>query len=370
MGFPEALLALAAAAILAALILLVLGSVYFEATNSQLPAGLEQPARLRLIHACRIGAAVLGRVLENLRLCSQLQFVRFVRNAWTRRRDAALRIQDAAFQGVPVRLYLPKAPAAAGPRTGIVYFHGGGWLFGSRGSQEHLCCYLARESGSVVVSVGYRLAPEHRHPAQLNDCLAASTHFLKVAEDYGVDSSWVILAGNEAGGNLAARVCQILASRPGPTKRSTGDASCLGDILEGSHVPMKLRAQYRKWLSTDRLQKEFKARGYEPTPFLSPKEDVCEALRSLTLPECSPLLVEDAVLSRLPKTFILTCEYDVLRDDGLLYKRRLEDQGVPVTWRHLAKGFHGILDFFESGWLCFPSGKKGVDDIVSFITGL
>ncbi|XP_013926927.1 PREDICTED: uncharacterized protein C1orf158 homolog [Thamnophis sirtalis] len=160
----------------------------------------------------------LGRVLENLRLCSQLQFVRFVRNAWTRRRDAALRIQDAAFQGVPVRLYLPKAPAAVGPRTGIVYFHGGGWLFGSRGSQEHLCCYLARESGSVVVSVGYRLAPEHRHPAQLNDCLAASTHFLKVAEDYGVDSSWVILAGNEAGGNLAARVCQILASRPGPTK--------------------------------------------------------------------------------------------------------------------------------------------------------
>ncbi|XP_026541327.1 arylacetamide deacetylase-like 4 [Notechis scutatus] len=411
MGFPQALLALLGAAGLAALILLVLGSIYFEATNSELPAGLEQPARLRVIHACRIGAAVLGRILENLHFCRQIQFVRLVRNAWTRRRDPALHIQDAAFEGIPVRLYLPKAPSAAGPRKGIVYFHAGGWLFGSLGSQEHLCCYLARESDSVVVSVAYRLAPEHRHPAQLNDCLAASTHFLKVAEDYGVDSSQVILAGNEAGGNLAARVCQILASRPGPAKvhaqillcpilqavdfnlpsyqqnravpllfreraafyllqRLTGDASCLGDILEGSHVPMKLRAQYRKWLSVDHLQEEFKARGYKPTSCLSFKEDVCEALGSLTLPECSPLLAEEAVLSLLPETFILTCEYDVLRDDGLLYKKRLEDQRVPVTWCHLANGFHGIIEFFESSWLGFPSGKKGVDDIVSFIKGL
>ncbi|XP_070614325.1 arylacetamide deacetylase-like 4 isoform X1 [Erythrolamprus reginae] len=411
MGFPQALLELLGAAVLAALILLVLGSIYFEATNSQMPAGLEQPARLRLIHAWRIGAAVLGRILENLHLCSQVRFVRFVRSAWRKRRDPALRIQDAAFEGIPVRLYLPKAPSAAGPRKGIVYFHGGGWLFGSLGSQEPLCCYLARESDSVVVSVAYRLAPEHRHPAHLNDCLAASTHFMKVAQDYGVDSSQVILAGSEAGGNLAARVCQVLASRPGPSKvraqillcpvlqavdfnlpsyqqnravpllfreraafyllqRSTGDASLLEDLLEGSHIPMKLRAQYRKWLSVDPLRKEFKARGHQPTSYLPPGGDVCEALQSLTLPECSPLLEEEAVLSLLPETFILTCEYDVLRDDGLLYKKRLEDQRVLVTWRHLANGFHGILDFFERGWLGFPSGKKGVDDIVSFVKGL
>lgn len=257
----------------------------------------------------------------------------------------------------------------------------------------------------------YRLAPEHRHPAQLNDCVAASTHFLKVAEDYGVDSSWVILAGNEAGGNLAARVCQILASGSGPTKvraqillcpvlqavdfnlpsyqqnravpllfreraafyllqRSTGDASRLGDVLEGSHVPMKLKAQYRKWLSGDLLPEGFRARGYKPTTCLSSREDISGALESLTLPECSPLLAEEAVLRLLPETFILTCEYDVLRDDGLLYKKRLEEQHVPVTWLHLANGFHGITDFFERGWLSFPSGKKGVDDIVSFIKGL
>lgn len=74
--------------------------------------------------------------MENLHLCSQIQFVRFVRNAWTRRRDAALCIQDAAFEGIPVRFYLPKAPSAAGPRKGIVYFHGGGWLFGSLGESR------------------------------------------------------------------------------------------------------------------------------------------------------------------------------------------------------------------------------------------
>ncbi|XP_070614326.1 arylacetamide deacetylase-like 4 isoform X2 [Erythrolamprus reginae] len=371
MGFPQALLELLGAAVLAALILLVLGSIYFEATNSQMPAGLEQPARLRLIHAWRIGAAVLGRILENLHLCSQVRFVRFVRSAWRKRRDPALRIQDAAFEGIPVRLYLPKAPSAAGPRKGIVYFHGGGWLFGSLGSQEPLCCYLARESDSVVVSVAYRLAPEHRHPAHLNDCLAASTHFMKVAQDYGVDSSQAV-DFNLPSYQQNRAVPLLFRERAAfyLLQRSTGDASLLEDLLEGSHIPMKLRAQYRKWLSVDPLRKEFKARGHQPTSYLPPGGDVCEALQSLTLPECSPLLEEEAVLSLLPETFILTCEYDVLRDDGLLYKKRLEDQRVLVTWRHLANGFHGILDFFERGWLGFPSGKKGVDDIVSFVKGL
>ncbi|XP_063173554.1 arylacetamide deacetylase-like 4 [Candoia aspera] len=410
MGFLQALLALAGAAVLAALILLVLGSIYFEAANSELPAGLEQPARLRVIHAFRIGTAVLGRILENLRICTQIRFVRSVRNAWTRRKDSTLFIKDTTFKRVPVRIYQPKAPSA-GRRKGIVFFHGGGWIFGSIGDHEHICCYLARESDSVVVSVGYRLAPEHRHPAQLHDCLAATTHFLKVAEDYGVDSTRVVVAGNDVGGNLAARVCQVLAGGPGPTKVHaqilicpilqavdfnlpsyqqnqavpvlfreraafymlqylTGEAFLLEEVLAGSHVPMHLKLQYRKWLSADHLQKEFKARGYKPAILVSSKDEVHEAVKSLALPECSPLLVEDAVLSLLPETLILTCEYDVLRDDGLFYKKRLEDKGIPVTWCHIASGFHGIINFFDRGWFSFPSGKKGMDDIVSFIKSL
>ncbi|KAM6448046.1 arylacetamide deacetylase-like 4 [Liasis olivaceus] len=132
MGFLQALLALAGAAVLAALILLVLGSIYFEATNSELPAGLEQPAGLRVIHAFRIGTAVLGKILENLHVCTQIQFVRFVRSTWTGRKDSTLFVKDTTFKHVPVRIYQPKAPSA-GRRRGIVFFHGGGWIFGSVG---------------------------------------------------------------------------------------------------------------------------------------------------------------------------------------------------------------------------------------------
>ncbi|XP_007423190.1 arylacetamide deacetylase-like 4 [Python bivittatus] len=351
-----------------------------------------------------------GKILEDLHICTQIQFVRFVRSAWTGRKDSTLFVKDTTFKHIPVRIYQPRAPSA-GRRKGIVYFHGGSWIFGSVGSHEHICSYFARESDSVVVSVEYRLAPEHRYPAQLNDCLAATTHFLKVAEDFGVDSTRVIIAGNDVGGNLAARVCQVIASGLGPTKVHAqilicpilqavdfnlpsyqqnravpvlfreraafymlqylmGEALLLEEVLEGSHIPMSLKLQYRKWLSADHLQKEFKARGYKPTIFVSSRDEVYEAVKSLTLPECSPLLVEDDVLSLLPETFILTCEYDVLRDDGLLYKKRLEDKGILVTWCHIANGFHGIINFFDRGWFSFPSGKKGMDDIVSFIKSL
>ncbi|XP_053137260.1 arylacetamide deacetylase-like 3 [Hemicordylus capensis] len=276
---------------------------------------------------------------------------------------------------------------------------------------EDICRYFTKESESVVVSVEYCLAPENRFPAQLNDCLAATTHFLETAEDYGVDSGRVIVAGDSAGGQLAALVCQSLVSRPELAKvcaqiliypglqavdfnlpsyqqnravpilfrkraafytlqYMNGDASFLEEVLEGYHVPEYRKQQYRKWLCADKIPIQFKARGYKPPVPVSCVNEVYEAVKGLSVPDGSPLLVEDAVLRQLPKTCLVTCEYDVLRDDGLLYKKRLEDNKVPVTWYHIANGFHGILSFFDKGWLTFPSGKKGMDNIVSFIKSL
>lgn len=410
MEFLYAFLVLIVAALIAFVILLVVGSIYFDATNSEIPSGVEQPAKLRIIHALVVGTAVLGRILENLRICRQIQFVRYFQDKVTQGRDSTLFKKDVKFRDVPVRIYQPKAPSA-GRRKGIIYFHGGGWVMGSICTHDKICCDFARESESVVVSVGYRLAPENKYPAQLDDCLAAATHFLESAEDHGVDPAQVIVAGDSAGGNLAAAVCQVLSGRPGlPKVRAqiliypllqaidfnlpsyqqnrampllyreraafyvlqylSGDASLMDEVLEGSHIPVNQKLQYRKWLSADNIPKEFKSRGYTPPVTMACDNDVHEELKALSRPGFSPLLAEDSVVCQLPETCIVTCEYDVLRDDGLLYKKRLEDHQIPVTWYHIVNGFHGSVNFAGPGWFSFPSGKKAMDDIVKFIKSL
>ncbi|KAF1446222.1 Arylacetamide deacetylase-like 4, partial [Spheniscus demersus] len=159
-------------------------------------------------------------------------------------------------------------------------------------SHEKICRYIARESELVVVSVGYRLAPEHKYPAAYEDCLNATIHFMKNIEHYGVDPANVIVCGDSAGGNLAAAVSQTLAGRsdlprlraqiliyPGlqaldfnlPSYHQNrgvpllfreraaffalqylnGDALHMQEVLEGSHIPPDMRLKYRKWVSPD-----------------------------------------------------------------------------------------------------------------------
>ncbi|NXU50020.1 ADCL4 protein, partial [Turnix velox] len=159
-------------------------------------------------------------------------------------------------------------------------------------SHENICRYIARETGSVVVSVGYRLAPEHKCPAASEDCLEATIHFLKNIGHYGVDAARVIVCGDSAGGNLAAAVSQTLTGRsdlpklraqvliypalqgldfnlPSYQQNSgipllyrgetifcalqylNGDATNLEDLFDGSHVPPDIRLKYRKWVNPD-----------------------------------------------------------------------------------------------------------------------
>lgn len=84
----------------------------------------------------------------------------------------------------------------------------------------------------------------------------------------------------------------------------------------------------------------------------------------------SPLIAEDEVVSRVPEALIVSCEYDVLRDDSLLYKKRLEDLGVPVTWHHVEDGFHGVLSTLDFGYFEFPCSKRILNAIVHFLKGL
>ncbi|NXI37292.1 ADCL3 protein, partial [Galbula dea] len=159
-------------------------------------------------------------------------------------------------------------------------------------SHEKICRYIAREGELVVVSVGYRLAPEHKYPAAYEDCLNATIHFMKNIEHYGVDPANVIVCGDSAGGSLAAVVSQTLAGRPDlPKLRAqiliypglqaldfnlpsyqqnrgvpllfreraaffalqylNGHALHMQEVLEGSHIPPEMRLKYRKWVSPD-----------------------------------------------------------------------------------------------------------------------
>uniref|UniRef100_A0A8C6ZLH3 Arylacetamide deacetylase-like 4 n=1 Tax=Nothoprocta perdicaria TaxID=30464 RepID=A0A8C6ZLH3_NOTPE len=343
-------------------------------------------------------------------LKNQITFGRYMRRGRRLAVDPKLFIQDLQFKKVPVRVYQPTAPSH-GRRRGIIFFHGGGWVFGSLDTYEKVCRYIARESESVVVSVEYRLAPEHKYPAAYEDCLNATLHFMKNIEHYGVDPARIIVSGDSAGGNLAAAVSQTLASRsdlpklraqiliyPGlqaldfnlPSYQQNravplllreraaffalqylnGDASHVEEVLEGSHIPADVRLKYRKWVSADNIPEEFKTRGVKtlaPTDCIA---EVYESVKRFCEPNLCPLLAEDATVHQQPESFILTCEYDVLRDDGLLYKKRLEDNGVPVTWYHIEDGFHGIISLHDYCGFSFPAGKRGLDSIVNFIKGL
>eukprot|EP00079_Xenopus_tropicalis_P011551 XP_002937505.1 PREDICTED: arylacetamide deacetylase-like 4 [Xenopus tropicalis] len=410
MGLAFPLLVLFLAVIFSLCILIFAGVIYFELSNSQIPPGVACPGKLRIIHAIMIGIAVLGRIFHNLGLCNQLGFIRYVREQLMVKKlgeDPKLFIKDHQFEKVPVRVYQPRSPSAGG-RKGVMFLHGGGWMFGSIDTYDILCRYISKETETVVVSVGYRLTPEHRYPAGFEDCLNATVHFLETAQEYGVDPSSVIIAGDSAGGNLTAAVCQSLVNKtnlPKPLAQVLiypavqmidfdlpsyqqnravpilyreravfymlnyicDDLNVLEEMLDGDHIPVETKMKYRKWLSAENIPDEFKARGYKPRIMSSQTEEVIEEVKNVLEATCSPLLAEDSVIRLQPKAYILTCEFDVLRDDGLLYKKRLESNGVPVTWYHVQDGFHGIVSFFDNGSLSFPSGKLAVDSITSYI---
>jgi acetyl esterase len=215
---------------------------------------------------------------------------------------------------IPIRIYTPDgAPDVKGPRPGLVYFHGGGWVVCDLDTHDVICRALARRSGAVVVSVDYRLAPEHRFPAAVVDCYAATKWVAEHAAELGIDPDRLAVGGDSAGGNLAAVVSLQSRDQGHPTialqvlvypvtDLSRFDTGSYQEFAEG----YLLTLADMNWF-----------RGH----YLERPEDSQR-------PDASPLLARD--LHGLPPALIITAELDPLRDEGEGYGRRLEDAGVPV----------------------------------------
>ncbi|XP_069598929.1 arylacetamide deacetylase-like 4 isoform X1 [Ranitomeya imitator] len=387
-------------------LLTFLGVTWYESSKAEYPPGIANPKMLKTLHTFVTGTFLLGKALDKLRVWNIAGFINSLEIILMPKvkDDPEIFTKDLQFGGVPVRVYQPRSPSAGG-RKGIMFFHGGGFMLGSINTYDALCRYLTKNSGAVVVSVGYRLAPEHRCPAAFDDCVLATVHFLKTAQEHGVDPSSVITCGDSAGGNLTAGVCQALVGRsdiPKPLAQVmiypvlqmadfnlpsyqqnkmvplllqesclyylityiSDDPSLSKEMIKGSHVPPEIRQKLSKLLSPE----EFKVEGYKAYIMAPFNKDVYEKVKKAFDLPCSPLLSDDSVIRQLPQAYILTCEFDVLRDDGILYKKKLEENGVPVTWYHVKDGFHGIVSFYHH-----PdgvSGKMALDNIVSYIKNL
>ncbi|XP_042300357.1 arylacetamide deacetylase-like 3, partial [Sceloporus undulatus] len=147
----------------------------------------------------------------------------------------------------------------------------------------------------------------------------------------------------------------------------TGEKINVEEIIKSAHVPEDFWVKYKKWISADNIPAEFKVRGYEPVAPAPFSEELYELFKDGLQAMFSPLLAADEIVCQLPETFLVTCEYDILRDDGLLYKKRLEDSGVPVTWHHIEDGVHGMTFTIDYGVLEFLNARITLQHLVKFL---
>ncbi|OBF31390.1 esterase [Mycolicibacterium peregrinum] len=222
---------------------------------------------------------------------------------------------------IDVRVYRPEASE---PLPLLVYAHGGGFVFCDLDSHDGLCRNLANLIPAVVVSVAYRLAPEHRWPTAAEDLYAATRWAVDHAADFGADPSRVVVGGDSAGGNLAAVTTLMARDRGGP------------DLAAQLLLYPVIAADF----DTDSYR--LFGRGfYNPRPALQWYWDqYVPQVADRRHPYASPLAGD---LSGLPPAVVVLAGHDPLRDEGIAYANALEEAGVPVTRRPFDGGIHGFM---------------------------
>jgi acetyl esterase len=267
---------------------------------------------LRLLHT--LG----GRTFESKPIAESRAEIR--RQSWTFGRFIPIcEIRDFAIDGpygaIPMRLYRSHTALTNGPM--LVYFHGGGWVLGGLDTGDSVCRFLARDANITILSVGYRLAPEHRFPIGLEDCLAAFDYAHEHASEFGCSPDLVGVAGESAGGTMAIVISQMAA------KRARSGSGLPIPAFQIPFMPVtdlsRKHGSYRLFGEGFMLT-EVQMDWYQ-AHYLNSAEEALDV-------RVSPLLTLD--LGDQPPALIVAAGFDPLRDDALLYAQKLRDAGVAV----------------------------------------
>jgi acetyl esterase len=271
---------------------------------------------------------------------------------------AGMKIRNFAIAGpggnVPIRLYLPQSP---GPHPVVINIHGGGFVSGSLNMDDYRCTILARRLQSAIVSVDYRLAPEHRFPAALEDCYAVLKWAASGMGGDALDAARIALLGSSSGGNLAACAALLARDRGGP--------AILAQVLiypvcdDDFERPSYLGYRSGYFLSREHMR-------WYVAQYRNPSAELSSGYYM-------PLKAID--LKNLPPALVVTAQFDPLRDEAELFAGRLSEQGVRVVHLNCEGTIHGFLSaapgsrnstltlgecakFLETAFSSGPVGKK------------
>ncbi|MFH4974424.1 hypothetical protein AB6A40_001133 [Gnathostoma spinigerum] len=306
--------------------------------------------------------------------------------------DSGIDVENTQFDSIKVRIYIPRGNRSS--NGAVLFLHGGGFVIGDVDLYHPLTEELARLTQMVVVSVDYRLAPEHVFPTGLRDCERA-LHYLttKAFSKYNVDPTKIVAMGDSAGGALVAAIAQRqrnsrkrlpklkaqvliypllqFANMQLPSylhyynemqQLAFLDPELVAfyylmyagvdvinhpkyahSTLQNCHLSRLDREKLSSFLNLDDLPPLF--RGNASNIFPNCDHELSTDLSSIVFnPDIAPMMREN--LEGLPNSLVVTCGHDILRDEGILYAKRLTASNVHVTWKHFPTGFHAMLNFY------------------------
>lgn len=256
---------------------------------------------------------------------------------------ASVSNMQATYGGltVPVRVY---RPVKQGTLPVVVFYHGGGWVQGSLDTHDGLCRILAKKSGALVVSVDYRLAPEHVFPAAVNDAYAVLNWVSTQGQQLDIDTTKIAVAGDSAGGTIAAAVCLMTRDRKGPV---VVFQALIYPGVNAANLNTESYKLFAKGFMLDKSNVERFIGMYIPNA------------KNRTNPYASPMLAKSH--AGLPPALVITADFDVLRDEGEAYAKKLKDAGVPAR----SMRYPGMIHAFVSAPRLLPQAGQATDEIAA-----